>query len=190
MNTEPRGVVVLAYGGLAPETMTKIAKLVGNTALFFPDEARMAGAHFCIGEDDTVAALRKRLEAGSLAAVTSANPGLSANAAEWLANGERGVSSETIFTHLTGVDALNRFPADHPCDPDDFRRCRLLLEQVPELKKNLGRMGTLSSAWAGLVLSWDRICTTMDWEAPGWRDPKQRSSAPATYQLIQQAIGR
>lgn len=101
----------------------------------------------------------------------------------WLANGDRGVSSNTIFSHLTGVNALV-FGGCHPLDPDDLWRCRELLKRCPELKAELPRMATKSKEWAALVPEWDNLCAMMDEEAPNW--PKFGSSAKRTYLRMQE----
>jgi len=87
---------------------------------------------------------------------------LSMNAIQWLANGDRGSSSNTLFTYLTGIDARQRATDDHPFDAWDFRRCRLLLEQCPELKINLDRVKAAGAVWSVMVDQWDAICEAMD----------------------------
>ena len=87
---------------------------------------------------------------------------LSINAIQWLANGERGSSSDTLFTYLTGIDARQRAVDNYPYDVQDFRRCRLLLKQCPELKRNLDRVKEAGSVWNELVNQWDAICEAMD----------------------------
>lgn len=67
----------------------------------------------------------------------------------------------------------------HPHDPDDFARCRKLLEAVPELAPRLNEMKAASSVWASLVEAWDELCRLMDEEAPEWREGK--GSSPKTY---------
>lgn len=109
---------------------------------------------------------------------------LSQNAIEWLANGERGLSSETIFTYLTGVNALSDRWATHPCDPADLRRCRLLLEACPELIPKFPTMAKSSPVWKSLVENWLALCALMDAECPNWRDTNSRWSAPLTYHLM------
>lgn len=106
----------------------------------------------------------------------------------WLANGRRGISSNAIVTHLTGIDADGRYgwPGDHPHDPDDLWRCRLLLEQVPELRHELPRMASRSGVWAELVEHWQELCDLMDAEAPEWYSGK--GSAPRTYALMKRLI--
>jgi hypothetical protein len=55
----------------------------------------------------------------------------------WLENGERGLSSETMWHCF-----MNRksFPVNHPHDAGDFSRCYKLLQAVPEWKHDLGKL--------------------------------------------------
>ena len=102
----------------------------------------------------------------------------------WLANGERGVSSNTIVTHLTGIYTLGPYQRrSHPYDPDDLRRCRLLLEAVPELEANFANMATCSGVWGKLVLHWQELCDLMDREAPRWRE--REGSAVAVFRRME-----
>jgi len=77
----------------------------------------------------------------------------------WLKEGERGASSETMFTVLAGENSWcrpqHRF--DHPHDPDDFRRCYLLLKTIPEWKADLYKLKDLSEVWTNLVENWDKL---------------------------------
>ena len=83
------------------------------------------------------------------------------NLIQWLANGERGLSSETIATKLSGINCMGPFDSKKfgwsPSDPDDFRRCLLLLEQVPEFKERLHEMKEVSELWGKLVDNWDEF---------------------------------
>jgi len=74
----------------------------------------------------------------------------------WLMNGERGVSSETIFRHLSDMP-INIGYECHPLDPSDFKRCFLLLEAIPEWKSELHRMKKVSPVWSSLVDNWDKL---------------------------------
>lgn len=76
---------------------------------------------------------------------------------DWLARGERGISSNTIVQHLTGIKTLDRFGGSHPHDGDDLRRCMLLLDAVPELQPRIRQMATCSKEWAALVADWDGL---------------------------------
>lgn len=96
----------------------------------------------------------------------------------WLAGGNRGVSADTIVQHLTGLPALAGGYPDVPYDPGDLKRCRALLERVPELVEHFPRMRDCSPEWARLVEHWDALCALMDEEAPNWRDGQ--SGCPRT----------
>lgn len=109
---------------------------------------------------------------------------LSPAAIQWLAYGERGTSSNTIFTVLTGVDACGERGYSHPCDSGDFARCRRLIEAVPEFRAELHHMKKVSPVWTKLVDAWDSLCATMDEEAPGWRSRIGRT--PRTYAMLKE----
>lgn len=190
MTQEIFGNVVLGFGQQDMDWFGKAAKVCGKKAIPCPDTARMAGANLAAGTPEALAALRQRLTAGALQAQQEATPGLSMAAAQWLASGERGLSSEFMFQHLTGIQTLRDHWADeprHPSDPADLRRCRLLLEQVPELQAKLPLMAKASRPWAALIASWEQICATMDEETPQWRVPRCGQRASKTYDLIKQA---
>ncbi len=106
----------------------------------------------------------------------------------WLGNGERGTSSESIVQHLTGILVARRWGICAPCDPDDLRRCRLLLEAVPELAPRFGEMASASGVWAELVEIWDDLCATMDREAPAWRT--HGGNCSKTFRMMQDAETR
>ena len=104
----------------------------------------------------------------------------------WLANGRRGISSNTMFTHITGIDAMQRSSKSHPHDPDDFDRCLLLLDAVPEFREHLQKMRTCSKKWAALVDNWTSIEVSHLGEVGlGW---KKARSAPETYKLMKSIL--
>lgn len=72
----------------------------------------------------------------------------------WLANGERGMSSKTMYDYFTGE---KRFDINHPYDPDDFKRCYKLLQVVPEWKSRILELGKLSKEWDNLAKNWDKL---------------------------------
>lgn len=187
------GTVVLGFGPQPMDWFSKAMKSTGRDAVMDQDVARMAGATLAAGTPAALDLLRKRLEAGALQAERAANPWASKAATNWLATGERGMSSEAMFFHLTGIKCVRDSGAResrtaHPYDPADLRRCRLLLEQVPELQILLPKMASLSKPWARLIRDWDVICSTMDAESPNWRTPNIGEPAPKTYALIKAAI--
>jgi len=75
----------------------------------------------------------------------------------WLEHGERGISSDTMFTVLSGGPLHLREHVGHPHDPADFRRCHLLLEAVPEWREKLIEMKPISPVWVSLVDDWDKL---------------------------------
>lgn len=80
----------------------------------------------------------------------------------WLSNGERGVSSETIFEVITGQKILRHFNRCTPSDPDDFRRCYLLLKTIPEWKNKLYLLKAESKVWSNLVDNWDKLTEMLE----------------------------
>lgn len=100
-------------------------------------------------------------------------------AVEWLRSGERGVSSEAILGHLTGIPICsNRHPAP-PSDPGDLARCMKLIDQVPSLRAELHRMAELGTQWDTIVKHWDEITALLREECPEYRGP-----APRTWQRM------
>jgi hypothetical protein len=183
---EINGIVVLGFGPQPMDFLSKAAKLCGKDAVVSPDVARMAGANLAAGSPAALSALRSRLEEGALSAQKSQTPALSAEACAWLANGRRGVSSNTIFTHLTGIDALGGYYGSHPHDPDDLDRCLALLEAVPELRDDIRKMAQVSPYWAALIDRWHEIKRShIDEVGLGWTKAK---SAPKTYALMREIL--
>ncbi len=81
---------------------------------------------------------------------------LPAGAVDWLKTGERGVSSEAIFSHLTGIPIGGNWMSP-PYDSADFMRCRKLLVAVPSFASRIGEMATVSPQWAAIVARWRDI---------------------------------
>lgn len=156
---------------------------MGKDAVMDTDLARMLNAQFVIGSPEDIRQLKADPEvlARARAQVAVQAGGLSAAAVEWLATGERGMSSEAMFYQFTGVGEPS---SRAPSDPADFRRCRLLLEQVPEFLTQLPEMAEVSPTWKALVAHWDELATLMDSEMPNWRDGSGR--VPKTYALMKQ----
>lgn len=100
----------------------------------------------------------------------------------WLAQGERGVSSEAIVRHITGINVGSRrwFP-DNPSDPDDLRRCILLLEAVPELRMGFDKLRAASPVWEKLVDNWDELVALFYEEVPN-----RNGYAPRTYKRMKE----
>lgn len=108
----------------------------------------------------------------------------------WLASGERGISSEAIVNQLTGKPVGRPWGGrDHPCDPDDFRRCERLLRDYPLARLTFPEaMRKRSDVWAALVDHWDELVELIESEAPGVFDgtPSRGARAPKAYALMKQ----
>lgn len=183
---ELNGTIVLGFGPQPLDFLSKASKMSGQGAVLDQDVARMAGATFAIGQPKLFAELRQRLEMGALIAQKQDTPHLSLAATNWLANGRRGTSSNTMFTVMTGVDALRDSRPSHPYDPDDLDRCLALLHDVPELRPKLPLMAKASPAWAALIGVWDQLEALHIAEVGlGWTKGK---SAVETYKLMRTVL--
>lgn len=100
---------------------------------------------------ETTPAVRSGADAGSAA--------LAADVMDWLAFGERGISSETMLAHFEGLPPklFSRSAPCHPLDNSDFRRCVQLLNAVPRYRERLDELRTLGGPWPGLVDNWQRF---------------------------------
>lgn len=110
---------------------------------------------------------------------------LSAEAVKWLASGERGMSSEAIFERMTGMPVGSSFGGRRgwaPADPDDLRRCLLLLDAVPEWKTRIAEMADVNRHWRALVAIWPVLVETFEREMR-----TTAPNAPITYALMRQA---
>lgn len=99
----------------------------------------------------------------------------------WLINGDRGLSSETLFKYTTGVDVTGDWGDNYPYDPADLRRCMQLLEQCPELKSCLPRVAAAGPVWAEYVERWDELTRMLKQEKAGGS-----GKAPRTYAIMKE----
>lgn len=86
------------------------------------------------------------------------------NAKWWAENGERGLSSMTIFDTLSKhlhISKFNERPT-HPCDPSDFRRCYLLIKAVPQWEDKLHLLKPLSPVWSNIVDNWAKLTEMLE----------------------------
>lgn len=97
----------------------------------------------------------------------------------WMASGERGISSETIVSHIWGLPPP-RWGGSHPHDPDDLKRCLKLLEASPETKARFSEMQTCSPQWRALLKRWDEL-ERMFLEEAGDIEWSNRLPATRTY---------
>jgi len=98
---------------------------------------------------------------------------------DWLAQGQPGVSSETMAFTALGV---SRRYASAPSDPSDFNRCLLLVDEVPEVRDAFPRIRALSPKWAAIIDHWDELKELFIGEV-GW-DWSNGLAAPKTFQRM------
>ncbi|OZE35657.1 MULTISPECIES: hypothetical protein [unclassified Rhodococcus (in: high G+C Gram-positive bacteria)] len=109
----------------------------------------------------------------------------------WLATGERGISSEKIASHLSGVPITKWSQFDsHPHDPSDFRRCERLFRAVPLARLHMSAVGDISPVWRNLVDHWDEIVALCEQDWPGCIDnsPSRTAGAPNAYRRMKELI--
>lgn len=98
-------------------------------------------------------------------------------AAWWKMRGETGISSLTIWCALAGGRSDSYC---YPCDPDDFRRCKLLLDLIPEWRPRLGEVTKRFPWFAPFERRWEEFEELYRVESP-------RQTCPALYNLMQTA---
>jgi hypothetical protein len=108
----------------------------------------------------------------------------------WHLSGEHGISSEAIYDRLTYGVTSSRWHGNYPLDPSDFRRCELLLRQVPDFRMRFHEMADVSPEWASLVERWDEIVAVFEDECPGVFTHEEHGNRMAhrTYALIDSII--
>lgn len=98
----------------------------------------------------------------------------------WQHRGEHGVSSATIFRAMTGIVVYGGSDGI-PYDPDDFRRCCLLLTLIPEWKSELGKVAEVYPYWKPFIDKWAEMDALFIRESPAGR-------CPELYALMQVAV--
>lgn len=104
---------------------------------------------------------------------------LDARAEWWLEHGDRGVSSETIFSAFRG--GISPLHAAIPYDPDDFGRCKRLLDLMPEWRADLNRVSALYPWFKPMIDQWDEIERLYILEEP-------TGSAPQCYDFMRPLV--
>jgi hypothetical protein len=87
----------------------------------------------------------------------------------WKERGEHGISSETIYSAFAGGQPRYM---NVPVDPDDFRRCKLLLDLIPEWRADLGKVSARYPWFAPMIAQWDEIERLYNLEVASGQAPK------------------
>lgn len=100
----------------------------------------------------------------------------------WLAYGETGLSSKTMWNYFM---LRQTSPVNHPYDPDDFSRCYKLLIAVPEWKERILELSKLSTAWKNLSENWDKLTQMYEQNT---KENWQNSDKIGMYEFMQTLI--
>ena len=96
----------------------------------------------------------------------------------WFGTGSVGASSKAMA--LAVIDMPN--DGSHPCDPDDFNRCLLLLSAVPEIRQHMEKVAEINETWRNIVASWDKVEACFLAEVGiNWT---KSNRAPITYDMM------
>ncbi len=171
----------VVYGHMPLPEFLALLRQASDHEVLHAGTARVLDATAVIGPPAALARLRRQETPAAVdrmrARLGRAALRLDPQALRWLAAGEQGPASLALFVLLTGVRPRHyrgAVRADLPRDANAFRRCRLLLEQVPSLTQALGVLAQRVyepgvAEWAAIAQAWDDICAHMDYEAPDWR---------------------
>lgn len=176
----------LVEGAMPMSHAGALMQAAGTDAVVSPQLAQLTHCTFAWGPRVDVDKLVDHLVAEAQR-ITANDPPIK----RWLEYGERGESSNAM-AHSMWTDRpvgwiVSRNVEAYPHDPDDFRRCLLLLDMVPEFVPRLPIMARVNPVWAALVRHWGDISIQFVREAgDAWRtEPK---GAPKTYELMKEVI--
>ena len=118
------------------------------------------------------------------------HPVVTQDLAKWFVAGDVGASSKSIVYLITGFAGLNakgQFSTNTPHDLFDFRRCVLLLEQVPSLKQGMVKVAEHNQEWRALVSVWNSLVAQLDAELPEWRTANKLSGCKLSRAMLDEA---
>lgn len=121
---------------------------------------------------DLIVEMRMR-EMGVESDANPADPTVAESA--WLAGGDTGMSSKTIWSVMTGRlprHADNWWEPSIPYDPSDFGRCHRLLEEFPAWRARLPEVADKYPEWKPLVEVWDELTALYEEEWASGQAPK------------------
>ena len=87
---------------------------------------------------------------------------------EWFSHGEKCKASEAIALTLLGAEPATIYWRNglncHPTSSDDFRRCYLLMQTLPDTSL-ITRLSVLElTVWPRLIRAWGTLCTLYEEE--------------------------
>ncbi|MDH5573543.1 MAG: hypothetical protein OEY89_17395 [Gammaproteobacteria bacterium] len=106
----------------------------------------------------------------------------------WMCNGEKDIPSTAIALTLLGaepriVNARCIGRHNWPQDPNEFRCSHLLLETVPEARKQLHKVKALSPTWANIIDHWAKLTEL-------YEEEKLQGESPKLHAMLEQLTQR
>jgi hypothetical protein len=95
----------------------------------------------------------------------------------WRRRGDVGESSLTIWCTFMGRSIGGDGDYNPPHDPDDFRRCKKLLDLLPEWRRDLARVSARFRWMTPFVERWDEFDKL-------WAEESPKGSCPKLYELM------
>jgi hypothetical protein len=100
----------------------------------------------------------------------------------WLAGGDTGTSSKTIWFVMMGRECTERYWSPNtPRDPADFGRCYRLLALMPSWRARLPEVAAKHPGWKPMIDAWDELTALYEEEVP-----LHTGMAPKLYARMQQ----
>ncbi len=107
-------------------------------------------------------------------------------ALQWIAGGDTGTSSKTIWAVMQMVEPEY---ASVPSDPSDFGRCYRLLKLIPEWREGLSLVSRRYPEWTALVEHWDELTALYEDElVNGPKNKHGDRMAQKTYDRMKELI--
>lgn len=78
----------------------------------------------------------------------------------WFYEGNTGVSSKHMAAVACGVHD-DKWLFTSPSDSDDFKRCFLLVEAVPEIREHFPAIAESGDKWRIVIDNWDRLVDSL-----------------------------
>lgn len=109
----------------------------------------------------------------------------------WLfVDGEVGRSSRIMAFLYIGIphDQMREHYMAHPWDPDDLRRCILLLRREPRVREVFVTLPKLNSYWRALIPHWDELVEMLETEIGEDLPAGPGVTAPKTFKRMREII--
>lgn len=186
----------IVFGSTPMSLLPQLLKGMHKNAVMDSRAAMLLGASMVMGKDEDIQRLIDATPRRQVPEPWAEKIG--AGACKWAAEAEIGNSSVFALQRLTGFNAYEWYRGgrldtdaspEHPRDPADLRRIRLLFDAQPNLLERLPELA-VTPQWKALVAHWDEICETMDAETPQWRNPPKGARSSKTYELLKELVDK